>query len=57
MVATNDATSSVPVILAATTALAATAAKPELGPVEIWRLGSEDGIQDRAGGGGVESVL
>ena len=23
---------------AATTALAATAAKPELGPVEIWRL-------------------
>jgi len=38
MVATNDATSSAPVILAATTALAATAAKPELGPVEIWRL-------------------
>ena len=38
MVATNEATSAVPVILAATTALAATAAKPELGPVEIWRL-------------------
>ena len=38
IVATNDATSSVPVTLAATTALAATAAKPELGPVEIWRL-------------------
>ena len=38
MVATNDATSSVPLILAATTALAATAARPELGPVEIWRL-------------------
>ena len=38
IVATNDATSWVPVILAATTALAATAANPELGPVEIWRL-------------------
>ena len=38
IVATNDATSWVPVILAATTALAATAASPELGPVEIWRL-------------------
>jgi len=37
-VATNDATSSVPVTLAASTALAATAASPELGPVEIWRL-------------------
>ena len=35
MVATKDATSSIPVILAATTALAATAASPELGPVEI----------------------
>ena len=38
IVATNDATSWVPVILAATIALAATAANPELGPVEIWRL-------------------
>ena len=38
MVATKEATSAVPVMLAATTALAATAANPELGPVEIWRL-------------------
>ena len=36
--ATKDATSWVPVIPATATALAATAASPELGPVEIWRL-------------------
>ena len=38
MRATNDATSSVPVMPATATALAATAANPELGPVEICRL-------------------
>ena len=38
IVATNDATSWVPVTFAASTALAATAASPELGPVEICRL-------------------
>ncbi len=38
IVATKEATSWVPVIAAARTALAATAASPELGPVEIWRL-------------------
>ena len=36
--ATKDATSWVPVIPATATALAATAASPELGPVEICRL-------------------
>ena len=36
--ATNVAASCSPVILAANTALAATAARPELGPVEICRL-------------------
>ena len=36
--ATNVAASCSPVIFAASTALAATAAKPELGPVEICRL-------------------
>ncbi len=36
--ATNDATSWTPVTPAARTALAATAANPELGPVEICRL-------------------
>ena len=35
--ATNDATSCSPVMLAASTALAATAASPELGPIEICR--------------------
>ena len=35
--ATNDATSLTPVMPAAATALAATAANPELGPVEICR--------------------
>ena len=38
IVATKDAMSWVPEIFAARTALAATAASPELGPVEIWRL-------------------
>ena len=38
MRATNEATSSVPVMPATATALAATAANPELGPVEICRL-------------------
>jgi hypothetical protein len=36
--ATNEATFWTPVIPAARTALAATAANPELGPVEICRL-------------------
>ena len=36
--ATKDATSWIPVIPATATALAATAASPELGPVEICRL-------------------
>ena len=35
--ATNEATSCSPVIPAASTALAATAASPELGPIEICR--------------------
>ena len=38
IIATNDATFWMPVIPAAATALAATAASPELGPVEICRL-------------------
>ena len=38
IIATKDATFLMPVMPAATTALAATAASPELGPVEIWRL-------------------
>jgi hypothetical protein len=38
IIATNAATSLTPVIPAAATALAATAARPELGPVEICRL-------------------
>ena len=36
--ATNAATSCSSVSPAASTALAATAASPELGPIEIWRL-------------------
>jgi hypothetical protein len=36
--ATKEATSWIPVIPATATALAATAASPELGPVEICRL-------------------
>ncbi len=35
--ATNEATSTSSVIPAASTAPAATAARPELGPMEIWR--------------------
>ena len=38
IIATKDATFWTPVIPAAATALAATAASPELGPVEICRL-------------------
>ena len=38
MPATNDAASCSVVTPAAITALAATAASPELGPTEIWRL-------------------
>ena len=38
IIATKDATSWTPVIPATATALAATAASPELGPVEICRL-------------------
>ena len=38
IIATKDATSWTPVTPATATALAATAANPELGPVEICRL-------------------
>ena len=45
IMATKDATSSTPVMPAAATALAATAASPELGPVEICRLVPKTGYR------------
>ena len=55
--ATNEATSCSSVMPAASTALAATAARPELGPHRDLPAGAEDRVEDRAGGRGIQAVL
>ena len=57
IVATKDATSWVPVIFAARTALAATAAKSRTRSGRDLAARPEDGVEDRPGGGGIEAVL
>ena len=55
--ATNEATSPSPVMPAAATALAATAASPELGPIEICRQVPKTAYSSARGRRGVEAVL